>query len=236
MDKHTRAVFFDLDDTLYDQLLPFARAIKQESLDIGTNNIEEIFKSSRKASDLLWEEYKKGNLSLDGLRRERLIRSFREYGITLTRSQASGIQESYEKYQGEISLFPSVKKAVKLLKDNHIICGIITNGPVQHQKRKIEALKLSELISDEYIFVSDGIGFAKPDKNIFSYVSKRINIPANQSVYIGDSWENDVVPAYEAGWTPVWYNYRHRKGGTGKEPEIIDDYGRLISYLKEKIS
>ncbi|WP_078593930.1 HAD family hydrolase [Evansella clarkii] len=235
MDKKKRAVFFDLDDTLYDQLIPFENAVKKELTDIEEINIEDLYKSSRKASDLLWEEYRKGKLSLAGLRKERLVRAFEEYSINLTASQAGKIQESYERYQRKISLFPGAEKAINVLKENKIICGIITNGPVEHQKSKIETLKLKKLISERYIFISDGIGFAKPDINIFSYVSKHICIPAAQSIYIGDSWGNDVVPAYKAGWTPVWFNYRRRERGQGEyEPLlIIEDYQKLINHIEE---
>ena len=68
------------------------------------------------------------------------------------------------------------------------------------------------------IFISDAVGIAKPDPEIFAYVNRRTETTAEQCLYVGDTWANDVVGALEAGWKVCWYNPRGRQPLTAHEP------------------
>jgi FMN hydrolase / 5-amino-6-(5-phospho-D-ribitylamino)uracil phosphatase len=48
------------------------------------------------------------------------------------------------------------------------------------------------------------IGIAKPDPDIFAYVSRRHGISAHCAVHIGDDWTCDVVGATAAGWKAIY--------------------------------
>ncbi|MBU9713814.1 HAD family hydrolase [Evansella tamaricis] len=220
-----KAVFFDLDDTLYDQLLPFKKAVVPYLEQPDNGFIEKLFKTVRYYSDLLWMEHTKGRLALHQLRIQRLIKAFLEYGIILTDNDATDIQNTYLQNQKLIEPFDGVYPLIETLQEQNFFVGMITNGPVEHQVNKIKQLGLLNVIPMKYIFVSDAVGIAKPDKNIFLHVNKVTGkIPSN-CYYVGDSWTNDVIPASEAGWTSIWYNYRNRN-----PLSKFTDYRELKSY------
>lgn len=226
------AIFFDLDDTLYDQLLPFQSALKYAKLQIDPANYEVIYKRVRFYSDLLWKSYTKGELTLEQVRSERLKCALREFEIDLSNEQAIEIQERYQYEQKVIELFPHVKSIIKELQNQDKVVGIITNGPVEHQMSKIIALQLDRIISNELIFISDGICLTKPDKRVFEYVQKQVKISAGKCLYIGDTWENDIAPPIEAGWKSIWFNYRNRKPQSHHQPSlVIKEYDKIIKKI-----
>ncbi|WP_299089407.1 HAD family hydrolase [uncultured Metabacillus sp.] len=224
------AVFFDLDDTLYDQLTPFGLALEFCKVEASTLNIEELFKRVRYFSDVLWKLHTKGQMSLEALRVERLTNAFKDFDLNITKEQALAIQERYEYEQQQIQAFPGIIEIIKDLQKNKSVVGILTNGPVHHQMNKIIALKLDQVIPKELIFISDGIGIAKPDKRIFEYVQRQIKIKPDKCCYIGDTWENDIAPSIEAGWNCIWFNHRNREPQSIHTPnKIITDYIGVFS-------
>lgn len=227
--EDVKVVFFDLDDTLYDQLQPFSLALQSENFIIERTLIEPLFRKVRFYSDLLWKTYINGKIDLDSLRTERLIRSCNEFNLDLSIEKARMIQAAYEKQQNSITPFSGVIELIINLQKHNKMVGIITNGPVEHQLNKIKALQLIPLISRDKIFISEGIGIAKPNKEIFQYVQKKLEVDAHQCCYTGDNWENDIVAPIEAGWKTVWFNHRNRDPETSHIPnkEIVD-YKNMI--------
>lgn len=225
--KEGRAFFFDLDDTLYDQLKPFKEAVIFSNNTLEDFPFAEVFKKSRQYSDMLWTDYCKNEISLEELRVERLVLAFKEFGYKLEPDQAMVIQEKYEERQNHIELFSDFISFLKLLRNQGFLIGLITNGPVEHQMKKIKNLQLDNSISKELIFISDAVGIAKPDHRIFLHVNNRTGLKFENCYYVGDSWRNDVVPSMKAGWNSIWYNYRRRK------PETNDKPNKVIYSFKE---
>ncbi|UHA59698.1 HAD family hydrolase [Metabacillus litoralis] len=219
--KNAEAIFFDLDDTLYDSLLPFQNALEYYQVGLPRSNAEEFYKKVRHYSDLLWKEHVKGELSLEELRIQRLTRSFLDYQLSITDDQALAIQERYEQEQQQIKPFETVHLLLKQLVETKPLVGIITNGPVNHQMNKLKALKIDQFIPIEHIFISDGIGMAKPDNRVFEHVHTKMNIDPGKCLYIGDTWENDIVPPIEVGWKCIWFNHRNRQPQTKHVPNEI---------------
>lgn len=71
------------------------------------------------------------------------------------------------------------------------------------------------------IFISDAVGLAKPDPAIFAHVNRVTGTTPENSLYVGDTWANDVVGALTAGWKVCWYNPRGRQPGTDHAPSYI---------------
>lgn len=223
------AVFFDLDDTLYDQLLPFHKALRNQQIELSDSQIVEFYKQVRYYSDVLWKIHVKGLIHLDQLRVERLTAACKDFGFTISEEQALAIQARYEYEQRVITPFPEVLSLLKSLQESGKIVGVITNGPVNHQMNKLVALGVDQLIPKERIFISDGIGIAKPDKRVFEYVQTKLNLHTNTCLYIGDTWENDIVPPIEAGWKCIWFNHRNREPQSHHSPiETITTIEELL--------
>ena len=52
----------------------------------------------------------------------------------------------------------------------------------------------------EYLFISSELGFAKPHPGFFAEVLKRLDVPAEQLLFIGDDPRRDIAGAKQAGW------------------------------------
>ncbi|WP_410771700.1 HAD family hydrolase [Fontibacillus sp. BL9] len=211
-----KAVFFDVDDTLYDHLIPFRQALEQV---LGTGEdfpYAAAYHRMRYYSDKLSADV--GGTPTHGselheMRTRRFILSLAEFDITLTESKAAEIQSQYLRRQFEIQLFDGVRSLLTCLMDRGVIVGLITNGPPEHQMKKIRALGLNGLIPPERIFVSGAVGWTKPDRQLFLHVTDKLHLTPAACYYIGDSWRNDVVGAVDAGWNVLWFNHR----GAGPE-------------------
>lgn len=227
-----KAILFDLDDTLYDQQLPFREAMQSVFPHISCERLEDIYKHSRYYSDLLWEDHIKGRMSLKDLRIQRISRTMQDEGHPISEEQALIFQETYENRQASIQPWEAVPSLLRQLRDRGYLLGIITNGPVDHQRKKIEQLQLHTLVDESSVFISDALGVAKPDPLVFHEVSSRLGLPAVNLLYVGDTWMNDVVAPLQAGWQAVWFNHRKRTPQTAHRPLAdIDHLPSLLALL-----
>ena len=137
----------------------------------------------------------------------------------LTGEQALSMQREYKKNQQKLQMSNITKSILELAKENNVKLGIITNGPSEHQWSKIEALGVESWINRENIIVSGDYGINKPDDRIFEIMKEKLQLPNDSLYYIGDSIENDVVGANNAGWKSIWIN-RYKQ----KLPKEVDIY------------
>lgn len=216
------AFIFDVDDTLYDQLEPFKRALTK-NFEIEEQDIEKIYVLSRNYSDKVFHLSVSGEMGMNKMHNYRIQNALSDFGIKISKDQADQFQLDYEKYQGEITLLDDVRQVLDYSYDKKILLGVITNGPTEHQWRKIKQLNLEKWIPKEYIIVSGEVGIAKPNSAIFELAEKQMDLIKTKSYYIGDSFENDVVGAKNAGWNAVWCN---RRGN--KKIEKVITYDHLV--------
>ena len=102
--------------------------------------------------------------------------------------------------------------------------GVITNGPSAHQWRKIKTLNLEQWVNPEYIFVSGDVGVNKPERGIFEYARKKMGTQNPEDiVYVGDSYEKDIIGATGAGWNAIWLERRERE-----VPEDIPEHTLIV--------
>jgi HAD superfamily hydrolase (TIGR01549 family) len=80
----------------------------------------------------------------------------------------------------------------------------------------------------EVILDSVEIGVSKPDPEIFRIALRRLNLAPAQAVFVGDSYERDIMPARELGVRTVWL-----KGPNPRIPEDAEPADGEISSLME---
>lgn len=209
-------IFFDVDDTLYDHLEPFRTAMDKVLLHGEDFPFEIAYQRMRYYSDLLSTEAggtPTESKVIEEMRIERFVRTLAEFDMTLTKEQAAAIQAAYIDCQFRIRPFEGAEQLIRKLQMLGATVGLITNGPAEHQWKKIRILGIDRLIPADLIFISGAVGLTKPDPRLFEHVAAKLKLTAGQCCYIGDSWRNDVVGAAEAGWRMLWFNHR------GVQPE-----------------
>jgi HAD superfamily hydrolase (TIGR01549 family) len=70
--------------------------------------------------------------------------------------------------------------------------GVVTNGLVEPQMEKLRSCQLEKLL--HFVVVSEAVGYKKPSREIFEVSLKQANVNASETVYVGDSWNSDVLP------------------------------------------
>jgi len=101
--------------------------------------------------------------------------------------------------------------------------GVLTNGDGEMQRRKLRAHDLDGHLDS--VLVSNRLGVRKPDPAIFERA--REELPADTHVYVGDTFEEDVVGAREAGFLPVYVGEEHR----AEAPVAADGIETLADVL-----
>ncbi|ELY85553.1 HAD family hydrolase [Natrialba taiwanensis] len=78
--------------------------------------------------------------------------------------------------------------------------GIITNGDGEHQRAKLDRHELADRVDE--VLVSNDCGVRKPDRQLFELAKECLD--ADEFIYVGDSYDEDIVGAREAGFRTVY--------------------------------
>ncbi|WP_128103922.1 HAD family hydrolase [Paenibacillus sp. DCT19] len=236
-----KAVFFDVDDTLYDHLQPLRGAL-QDILGLPDDfPYSEAYHRFRYYSDWLSEQEGLSAVpepaAMERMRRRRFELTLEEFGVSLQAGQAEALQQQYLSCQFRILPFEGAYDLIRRLSAEGHVVGLITNGPGAHQRTKLEALDVIGLIPEERIFISGTIGYAKPDRRLFEHVNELTGTTPSNSFYIGDSWRNDVVGAVDAGWSVIWFNHREAMPESDHQPHhVAQTYEDIKRVLLSEIS
>lgn len=126
--------------------------------------------------------------------------------------------------------FLHMEDVLKELKKKGLLLGMITNGFTDFQWMNIKALRIDHYF--DTILVSEQEGIKKPHKDIFLRALKALDVSAEESVYIGDHPENDVLGARGAGMHAVWKKDAFFDGSF-TDSYIIEDLKELLNVMNE---
>ena len=234
MSKENKSIglVFDVDDTLYEQIVPFENAYKSLfDMDI---DIEQFYLLSRHYSDVKFEASRNGEITMDEYHIYRIQEAARDLGVLITDEQALDMQKEYKKNQQKLQMSNTTIGILELVKENDVKLGIITNGPSEHQWSKVKALGVERWIDKENIIVSGDYSINKPDVRIFEIMQEKLQLPIDSLYYIGDSLENDIVGANNAGWKAIWINrYKRKLPGNVKIYKIAENNIELFEIIKK---
>jgi putative hydrolase of the HAD superfamily len=198
--KYTH-VFFDLDHTLWDfdtnTRLSFDEILQNHQL-YGSeiNDIDAFMDNYVVHNKNLWDLYKKGAIEKNFLSYHRFELTLRPFGIEnidLARQMASDyIRISPTK----TSLMDGAIHVLEYLQSKYKL-GLITNGFDEIQFVKLKHASLERFFP--LIVTSEEAGYKKPDPGIFSYTLNKAGAEPENSIYIGDDAETDVLGAKSAG-------------------------------------
>ena len=108
----------------------------------------------------------------------------------------------------------------------HYTTGILTNGYIHLQRRKIEKYQLDEYV--DFVVVSEEAGYHKPDRRVFESALNLAGQPLPEQVlFIGDNLETDIGGALGAGLTPVLIDTKNRT----EPPEGVQEISQLAELL-----
>ncbi|MBF0777303.1 HAD family hydrolase [Streptococcus cuniculi] len=232
-----KALIFDLDDTLYDQEEPFKRAV-QLYLSVPDEQMEALYIAFRLHADEVFEAASTGEMTLEASHIYRMKEALADFGYAVSDELALTIQKEYQDNQGKLELSPEIPAIFDYCREKKIRLGIITNGPHLHQLRKLQALEMTNWISEDATIISGQVGIAKPSKAIFDLTAERLQLRPEDMCYVGDAFENDVVSAKGAGWQVIWLNHRKRQAPDSpyQADAVVEKRQNLLGVIQKLAS
>ena len=213
-------ISFDVDGTLWD-FERFTRHALQQVLNelaqidpeaAHSLSVDQMFTIRDQVHKQMWVRVN----DLDAIREESMHQALREAGRP-NDSLGSYLTKIYFQRRDEArTLFPDARPALELLA-RHFKLGLLSNG-----NSRSKVLGIEDLVSFE-VFSQDHGAIDKPDPRIFEIAMQEAQCRPHQLLHVGDSWENDVLGALNAGATPVFFN----RNATGQEPQSVIEIGSL---------
>lgn len=183
------AIIFDLDDTLY---------AERDYVWSGYREVAKTLPQIPDALDILWTAFREGKPAIDTL-----LESAGIYAEELKRK----CLETYRKHEPVIEAYGGIREMLIELRQKNVKIGILTDGRPEGQRAKISALGLNELVDE--IVVTDELGgemFRKPNDIAFRVMQRRLGVPFNQMLYVGDNLKKDFTAPTKLGMRFVYFN------------------------------
>lgn len=228
-----RSVVFDIDDTLFDRKTAVKKALRlmMEKLSELFEDIPEelVFSAFRHADEIARDEFESGKPG--ELVRDNRSRAFlRSLGIP--EEHSGRVTEQY------IGAFPSVSAEVE---GAHAVIdrlsevyrlGVISNAFKDVQYNKLRGIGILEYF--DTIILSEEMGIRKPDERIFCRAAEALGCDVEECIYVGNSFETDIVGAMNAGMMTCWFNADGKgiEQGDVQPDFIITQLHELLKILK----
>jgi putative hydrolase of the HAD superfamily len=215
-----QAVVFDLDDTLLDRRRSFERFVREQWKRLAgfLHTVDE-------------QQYVQTLIELDhdGYAPRKQLFTGMIARFELPSGLAETLLNDYRAgFPSACLLFPDAALTLSSLRASGLKLGLITNGSVRMQRRKLECLTLSPMF--DTILISDAEGISKPDCQIFRRALERLNTNAARAVFVGDHPDVDVAGARAAGMQAIW----RRDPSVSRMVEadaVIEELGDLLTLL-----
>lgn len=221
--KKVKALFFDIDDTLYDSTLQ-AEMVRRNAIkamiEAGLNIDEE------KCLDALKDIVKKFGSNYQHHFNE-LLKKF-DYDEN-PRIIAAGIVAYHTTKLAYLVPFADTIPTLLALRERGYKLGIITDGIAVKQWEKLIRLGLQHFF--HAVIISEEIKKEKSDPEMFKLAAKKINCNTNEVVMVGDRLNKDILGANKAGMITVQIMKGKYKDQKPESKEEEPDY--IISSLRE---
>ena len=215
-----RAVVFDVDGTLYPSFKMYFRSIgfflQHPLLLIKFNNVRKRIRAIRPITNF------------KHLQAELLAE---EMGIPV--EQAAVIIDTimYQKWENifkGIRTFPHVQPVLNELKRRNLMLGVLSDFPVL---TKLAYMNLEGLW--DCALASEEAGYLKPNPEPFLLASRQLNVDPSEILFVGNSYEYDIVGAKKVGMKAALFT--RGRWHNGKADVVFSSYKNFIGDIEEII-
>lgn len=221
-----QALIFDVYGTLISTGSGSVDAARKILQKLGSPLPAETFYSRWKVvhKELTVQTQKTGFLPEQEIFRRGLWRLYKEYG--LQGDADTDVQIMLDSLTGR-KAFPDVLSGLMALRKSYrVYLGSNTDAaPLMENLRQCG-------IAVDGVYTSQSLGCYKPDPAFYRRLLQRISVPPGEAVFVGDSYEEDVVGPKQAGMKALWLN---RKGSAVPAGPVCPDEIFLALPTPEQI-
>lgn len=201
-----KAVLIDIDDTIFDFEKCSKNAFKKTLKKLGLSYKEKDFSYFNEVNDILWSKQKLGEMNIEEVftHRSNMMSKYFELDFEKEIFNNLFVEFLYD----EIEMVDGIEDLLSYLSNKYQIYAA-SNGVYEMQVNRIKKSNLSKYFKD--IFVSDKIGFEKPDKRFFQKIMNITKFSNNDLIMIGDSIKSDIVGARNSKIKSIYFNKENKK-------------------------
>lgn len=185
-----KAILFDLDDTLYDEL-----SYVKSGMTAVAGEIAALAKIPQQTViELLLELLAEGG-------RERIFdRALAALDIDQEQDSIDRLVASYRAHHPTLQFYPGVRAMLGRLRRNYRL-AVVTDGLAQMQRAKVAALGLSDIV--DVIVYTWELGSPKPAPQGYLAALDRLGTDAGQGLIVGDNPAHDLLAAAALGMPAI---------------------------------
>ena len=216
-------ISFDADDTLwdFDGVMRHALecALRELCLLVPTTPDSLSIETLIAIRNQVAEEHKHRKVTHEAIRLEAFRRTLQFIGMP-NDDLAAHLHALYLKHRFEdIQLFDDVLPTLNALRGDYIM-GLLSNGNTYPERCGLEGYF-------QFVALAQDYGIRKPDPQLFEIAVGHAGCAKHQLLHVGDSFQNDVIGAKQAGVRSVWLNRQGTNNKTDQQPDFE------ISSLRE---
>lgn len=209
-------VLFDADGTLLDFHRSEREAVKEALAMSGIDADGDMIQKYSEINDGLWKMLERKEIERSVLLYHRFELFCEHYGYS---ADAKKIAVDYMNTLSTKAYF--LNGAEELLESlfGKVKMYIVTNGMEFIQRERYARTGMDKYFDG--LFISEAIGFNKPDVRYFEYVADCIEgFDSSRAVIVGDSLTSDIKGGINAGIDTCWYNPERKENGG----DILPDF------------
>lgn len=212
-------ILFDADDTLFDFQKTAEKNFKNTCEKLGVPYKDGYYEIYRDINQGYWDLYSVGKVEKAVLKKMRFVDFGKAVGVTINADEFMPI---YENGLSEIAiLYPDTATVLEKIKNMGIRMFLITNGIAHVQRGRLSRSGIEHYF--EQIFISDEVGFSKPQKEFLDFVEKSVkDFDRSKSLIVGDSLVSDIPLGIDNGIDTCYFNHTSEKTDLKITYEITD--------------
>ena len=185
--QNLEAVVFDLDDTLYGE---------KDYVRSGYRAVATGFPHVENMAQKLWAAFEARQPAIDAV--------LEAEGLATPDNKEKALH-LYRNHMPQIALYPGVEQLLHRLAQQKKL-GLITDGRPEGQRAKIQALGIAGLF--QKIIITDELGgpaYRKPNETAFRLMQQTLDVPFEETVYIGDNTKKDFIAPQALGMQTIHF-------------------------------
>ena len=227
-----KTIFFDLDDTLYDRSVPYCSAFAAFFGGKYADKVQTAFERTMLRGYEVFEAAHTGQMTMEAMHIYRHQTGLRDVGIEITPEQALRMQALYAEEQRHISLTPVMEEILTFCRAHFAAMGVIDKRRCAVSAGQAEKPRCGAVVPARAGAYFGRARRMKPGPEIFRIAEQAAGARAEDCVYVGDSYSQDVAGAGGCGWETVWLNRRGDAAGELAPTYCVKTEEDLLAYLK----
>lgn len=223
-----KAVLFDLDNTLIDFMEMKTRcseAAIRAMIDAGLELDE------KNALKKLFELY-----DSHGIENQNIFETFleKQCGMVDFKVLCAGIVAYRRTKVGYLTTFPHTLSTLIKLKEFGLKLGIVSDAPKKQAWLRLAEMNLSDFF--DFVIALEDTGKLKPDKLPFEAAIKKLGLPAQNILFIGDNPSRDIAGAKAVGMKTALAKYGQVINGIEEADFVLKkSVSELLEIVKKEI-